>query len=154
LNNGAVDNGANESLTTVKASPTISTQASETAGGVVGTAVLSDSVTVSGGYSGRGSSRVSLTTPDNAAIGGVSGTITGDGTYSSPTTVLATQVGTYTWPASYAGDSLNNGAVDNGANESLTTVKASPTISTQASETAGGVVGTAVLSDSVTVSGG
>ena len=155
LNNSASDNGQNESLTTVKASPTISTQASETAGGVVGTAMLSDMVTVSGGDNPGGSVTFTLTAPDGttSAVGSAV-TITGDGTYSASTTVLATEVGTYTWHASYSGDSLNNSASDNGQNESLTTVKASPTISTQASETAGGVVGTAMLSDMVTVSGG
>ena len=60
--------------------------------------------------------------------------VTGDGTYNAPTPVTATQVGTYTWLATYTGDGLNNGAIDNGTNESLTTVKASPTIATAASE--------------------
>jgi uncharacterized repeat protein (TIGR01451 family) len=153
LNNGAVDNGVNESLTTVKASPTITTSASETAGGVVGSAVLIDSVTVSGGDNPTGTVTLTLTAPDGttSTVGAV--TVTGDNTYSSPT-VVATEVGTYIWHASYSGDGLNNGAVDNGANESLTTIKASPSITTSASETAGGVVGSSVLSDSVTVSGG
>ena len=68
--------------------------------------------------------------------------------------MTATQVGTYVWHASYSGDGLNNGAIDDGTNESLTTVAASPSIATSASETAGGVVGTSVLSDSATISGG
>jgi sporulation-control protein spo0M len=154
LNNGAVDNGQNESLTTVKASPSISTSASETAGGVVGTAVLSDSVTVTGGDSPTGTVTFTLDQPDGTTITVGTVTISGDGNYDLATTVTATEVGTYKWHASYAGDSLNNGAVDDGSNESLTTVKASPSISTSASETAGGVVGTAVLIDSVTVTGG
>src|SRR5262249_59394045 len=78
--------------------------------------------------------------------------VSGNATYNSPT-VLATMVGTYVWHASYSGDGLNNGAVDNGVNESLTTVKASPAIATNASETAGGVLGTSVLNDSATLSG-
>src|SRR5262249_60039869 len=63
-------------------------------------------------------------------------TVNGDGTYTTPTGVLATQVGTYTWSASYSGDGLNNGAIDNGADESVTTVKASPAIATTAIGTA------------------
>jgi uncharacterized repeat protein (TIGR01451 family) len=154
LNNGVVDNGTNESITTIKASPTIITSSSETAGGVVGSSVLSDSVTVSGGDNPTGTVTFTLTRPDGTVISAGSVSINADGTYSDGTTILATQVGTYTWHASYGGDGLNNSAVDNGVNESLSTIKASPSITTSASETANGVVGRAVLSDSVTVSGG
>jgi uncharacterized repeat protein (TIGR01451 family) len=154
LNSGAVDNGANESLTTIKASPSITTSASETAGGVVGTAVLSDSVTVAGGDNPSGTVTFTLTRPDGSVISAGSVSVSGDGTYSDTTTVVATQVGTYTWHATYGGDGLNNGENDNGINESLTAIKASPSITTSATETAGGVVGSAVLSDSVTVVGG
>jgi hypothetical protein len=41
-------------------------------------------------------------------------TVTGAGTYSTTNTNVATLVGTYTWLASYAGDGLNNGAIDQG----------------------------------------
>ena len=154
LNNGAIDNGVNESLTTVKASPAISTSASETAVGLVGTSVLSDSATITGGYSVSGGSiTFTITAPGGGTTTVGTVPVTSAGTYNSPT-VLATQVGTYTWHASYSGDALNNGAIDNGVNESLTTVKAGPAISTSASETAGGVVGTSVLSDSATITGG
>src|SRR5207237_1048893 len=80
-------------------------------------------------------------------------TVTGAGTYNAPA-LTGTQVGTYTWHASYSGDDFNNGAVDDGTNESVTTVKASPAIITTASATAGGGVGTAVISDTATLSGG
>ncbi|MDB5357471.1 MAG: hypothetical protein JWN24_3924 [Phycisphaerales bacterium] len=153
LNNGTSDNGANESATITKASPSISTIASETLGGVVGSAILSDTVTVAGGYGPTGTIFFSLTKPDGTTASAGSVAISGDGTYNAPQ-ILATEVGTYTWHASYAGDTLNNGAVDNGANESLTTIKATPSISTIASETAGGVVGASVLSDSATIAGG
>jgi hypothetical protein len=53
--------------------------------------------------------------------------VTAAGIYNSPT-VIATQVGTYVWHASYTGDGLNNGKIDDGTNESLTTIKASPAI--------------------------
>ena len=58
-------------------------------------------------------------------------TVNGDGSYDAPSSVALALVGTYTWSASYSGDSLNNGAVDNGDNESITTGKASPAISTR-----------------------
>ncbi|HEV3137357.1 MAG TPA: SdrD B-like domain-containing protein, partial [Pirellulales bacterium] len=121
LNNGAIDNGVNESLTTVKASPAISTQASEN-GNVVGSAILKDSATITGGYNITGGSiTFTLTAPNNSTstVGTVA--VTAAGTYNSPT-VTATQVGTYVWHASYNGDGLNNGAIDNGVNESLTVI--------------------------------
>jgi hypothetical protein len=152
LNNGAIDNGNNESLTTVKTSPTIVTMASETGGGVVGTAMLNDSAVLAGTFMGTGTITFTLTQPDGTTITVGTDTVAGDGTYVAPS-VLATQVGTYTWHASYSGDSLNNGAIDNGNNESLTTVKTSPTIVTMASETGGGVVGTAMLNDSAVLAG-
>src|SRR5206468_2055927 len=94
-----------------------------------------------------------LTEPDLTKVVEGPVPVNGNGTYTAPTPVLATQVGTYTWTASYDGDAQNKGAVDDGQNESLKTVKASPAIATQASETAGGVVGTSVLSDSATITG-
>jgi hypothetical protein len=152
LNNGAIDNGVNESLTTVKAIPSISTQASQTGSGVVGTAMLSDSAIIVGGYNVTGIITFTLTAPDHT-IQTQTVSVNGAGTYSSAA-VLATQVGTYTWSASYSGNGLNSGAVDNGQNESVTTVKASPTISTHASATNGSTVGSAQISDTVIVAGG
>jgi hypothetical protein len=153
LNNPAADNGANESITTVKASPTVVTSASVSAGGLVGTAQLSDSATIAGGFNPTGTITFSLKAPDGSmsTIGTVN--VNGDGTYTGPA-VTATEGGTYTWHATYNGDGLNNSAVDNGANESVTTIKANPAIVTSAAVSAGGVVGTAQLSDSATLSGG
>ena len=147
LNNGAIDNGNNESLTTIKTTPTIVTMASETGGGVVGTAMLNDSAVLTGTFMGTGTITFTLTQPDGTTITVGTDTVMGDGTYVAPS-VLATQVGTYTWHASYSGDSLNNGAIDNGNNESLTTVKTTPTIVTMASLT-----GTATLNDSAVLTG-
>src|SRR5207248_3331537 len=111
LNNAAADGGTNESLTTVKASPAISTQASETAGGMVGTSVLSDTATLTGGYDVSGGTiTFTLKAPDGSTTTVGTVTVTGTGTYTSPT-VPATEAGTYTWQASYSGDGLNNGAI-------------------------------------------
>jgi hypothetical protein len=130
-NNAAIEPNTPAELlaeTTVvdRASPRITTNASFVGVGVgnnvVNIAVLRDSVTVTGGYNPSGTITFTLTAPNHttSTIGTV--TFSGDGTYTLSTTVTATQVGTYTWHATYAGNSLNNGAVDNGANESLTVV--------------------------------
>ncbi|HEY5693116.1 MAG TPA: DUF11 domain-containing protein [Gaiellaceae bacterium] len=155
LNNKAVDNGDNESVTTGKASPSISTKASVTGKGVVGTDSTSDTATVSGGVNPGGTIQFSITDPNGHTTDvGSPVTVNGDGTYDAPSSVDLALVGTYTWSASYSGDSLNNKAVDDGTNESVTSIKASPTISTKASVTGTGVVGTDSTSDTATVSGG
>ena len=154
LNNPANDQGGTaEQITTIKASPTISASVSETAGGVVGSATLSDSVTVSGGDNPTGTITFTLTAPNGTTspVGTVA--IAGDGTYNAPS-VVATQVGIYTWHASYGGDGLNNGAIDNGSNESVTTIAASPTLVTSATVSAGNVVGSAIPQDSAVLTGG
>ena len=148
LNNGAIDNGANESLTTVKASPTIATVATASPSLVVGTASLSDAATISGGYNVSGGSiTFTLTEPDGTVITEGPVAVSGDGTYNAPTPVTATQVGTYTWLATYTGDGLNNGAIDNGTNETLGIVAATPPVLTitkvadQGTVTAGSQIG-------------
>ena len=116
--------------------------------------MLSDVATLTGGFAPlTGSIIFTLTTPTGAVLPEGSVTVNGTGVYNSPT-VLATQVGTYTWHAHYSGDTNNNGADDNGANEGVITVKAAPGITTQASESNGGVVGSSFLSDVATLSGG
>ena len=155
LNDGAVDNGDNESVTSIKASPSIKTKASKTGNGVVGTDSTTDTATISGGDDPSGTIQFSITDPNGHTTDvGSPVSFSGDGTYDAPTSVPLTLVGTYTWSASYSGDSLNNGAVDNGDNESVTSSKASPSIKTKASMTGNGVVGTDSTSDTATISGG
>src|SRR5207253_1701211 len=151
LNNGAIENGRTEWTTSMKASPTIRTNASSV-GTVVGSAVMSDSATISGGYlPSAGSVTFTLKDPSNNTVYTSTDSDFSDGITSGAYT--ATAVGTYHWSASYSGDGLNNGAIDNGQNESATIIKASPSISTSASQV-GNVVGSAVLSDSASISGG
>ena len=153
LNSGAVDNGANESVTTVKTTPSIATTASGTANDVVGSSLLSDQAVISNSYDiTSGTITFTLTAPDNSTTVEAVSVVPGQTTYTTPTSVLATQVGTYTWSASYTGDGLNSGAVDNGANESVTTVKTTPSIATTASGTANDVVGSSLLSDQAVIS--
>jgi uncharacterized repeat protein (TIGR01451 family) len=153
LNNGAIDNGANESVTSIKARPSVSTKASVTGSGVVGVDSTSDSATVSGGDHPSGSIQFSIKAPDGTTSKvGSAVAVNGDGTYASPSSVALTEVGTYTWSASYSGDSLNNGAIDNGANESVTSHKGSPAISTVPDPSSGSVDD--VLNDTAQLSGG
>src|SRR5579884_3031932 len=155
LNNGAVDNGDNESVTTGKASPSISTRASVTGNGVVGTDSTTDCATISGGDNPGGTIQFSITDPNGTTTKvGSPVAVSGDGSYDAPSSVKLTQVGTYTWSASYSGDSLNGAAADNGDHESVTSIKASPSISTQASVTGNGVVGLDSTTDTATVTGG
>ncbi len=155
LNNSpADDNGASEGVIIVQAGPAINTAASVTAGGVVGTAVLTDNATLTGGYVPGGTISFSLTSPGGTTTPEGTVNVAGDGTYSSPDSVLATQVGTYTWHAHYSGDLNNSPADDNGASEGVIIVQAGPAINTTASVTAGGVVGSALLTDNATLSGG
>ena len=62
-------------------------------------------------------------------------TVSGNGTYTTPTgftlPTTGTVTGTYQWDASYSGDANNNAASDNGAvNEQVTVSPASPTLTT------------------------
>ena len=75
---------------------------------------------------------------------------TGNFTESTSTTLQLTQVGTYTWHASY--DDEGNLTADTGVNETVTVGKASPTLSTQAS--AGGPEASTAVLDTATLSGG
>jgi uncharacterized repeat protein (TIGR01451 family) len=151
---GSHTNSTTECFTVIKNSPTIVTHASVTGGGVVGTGTTCDSATLSGSSNGTGTITFTLTAPDSSTSQvGSPVTVNGNGTYSSPTCPLLAQVGTYTWHASYSGDGNNNGAIDNGNNESVTSIPASPTLVTDASTSGDGVVGTDTTCDSATLSG-
>ena len=114
--------GSAEAVVVSPASPTLTTQASITSGGVCGTASTADAATVSGGDNPTGSITFTLTAPDGttSTVGTVS--VSGDATYSAPTSVAVSETGTYTWHASYSGDNHNAVAGDNGRNESVTAV--------------------------------
>src|SRR5205823_2680431 len=99
-----------EQLTTTKATPSLNTTGSETAGGVVGTAVLSDTATLSGGFmvaAGSPAPTITFTliAPDNSTVYTETQTVTGTGNYSTTGSgtgsEVATQVGLYYWNVSY-----------------------------------------------------
>ena len=126
-----------------KASPTLSTEASPDASIVVGSqTTVGDTATMIGGASPSGDVTFTLYSDPSCTnpVEGVSGigTISG-GTASFSTTWTPSATGTYYWQASYAGDDSNNAftAPCAAANEQLTVVKTSPTISTTLSESTG-----------------
>jgi hypothetical protein len=96
----------------VKALPTLTSTASET-GNTQNSAVLKDSVVVANGSSPTGTITYTLTAPDGTTSTIGTSTVSGNGTYNSPTTT-AKEAGTYTWHASYGGDSNNLTATDQG----------------------------------------
>src|SRR5436305_757482 len=79
--------------------------------GVVGRVLAWDKATVSGGDNPSGTIQFSVTDPNGHSTNvGSPVTVNGDGDYSAPSSVALALVGTYTWSASYSGDSLNSGA--------------------------------------------
>src|SRR5947208_1762678 len=97
-----------------------------------------------------------LIAPDTATVYTETQTVTGTGNYSTTGTgtgsELATQVGLYYWNVSYNanGSPFDTSVTHSGQTEpaaQLTTTKAPPHLTTPGRETAGGVVGTAILSD-------
>ena len=93
------------------ASPTLLTSAFFSAGNVVGSAIPQDQAVLSGGYKESGAITFTLYAPDNTVADTQTIIPSGDGTYTTSNASVATQVGTYTWKVSYAGDGLNNGPV-------------------------------------------
>src|SRR5712691_2747348 len=131
-----------------KATPTLSGQATPgTAGGT-----LSDQATLAGGASATGSILFSLyadTTCAGTSVATASAGINGDGTYTSGNLPVAA-AGTYTWVASYSGDTANNPAATPCGAQTVSVAKATPTLTTAAAPSlAGGKV-----SKSATLAGG
>ncbi len=137
------NNNVGEQVVVNKAQPKLVTVASFSAGNVVGSAIPQDQAMLSGGYNiSGGSITFKLHAPDTSIVDMETVTVTASGTYNTANTVIASQVGTYTWTASYTGDGLNVGASDQAdIQEQVTTVKATPTLVTVASFSAGNVVG-------------
>ena len=99
-------------MTTVKASPTISTIASETAGGVVGTSVLSDSATLTGGYNPTGTITFTLTHRTAPPPVDTGRAVSGDGTYTTPTVPATRGAAPTSGTPATAATANNNAASD------------------------------------------
>ena len=149
VNNKAATSSC-EALTVTAASPTITTTAAPSSVTLGTTApTLSDSATLSGGYHETGT--ITFTLYYASSCGGTHvdtetvSTVSGDGTYSTPTgytlPTSGTVTGTYEWVASYGGDT-NNGVVSTtcGA-ESATVSNASPSIGTTVSNSGAITIG-------------
>ncbi len=150
-NNSATDNGQNESASVSPAGPAINTVAGGTA--VIGSGTkLTDTATLSGGYNPTGTITFTLTGPGNTVVDTETVTVSGDKNYTTPNGYLPTATGNYVWSATYSGDTNNNGAADNGQNESETVSTASPGISTT-QQPASATVGSSIA-DKATVTGG
>jgi hypothetical protein len=126
-NSNSTSNVAVTTIATQKPAPTVRT----TAGGTVtvgsGT-YLTDSAVLSGGSNPSGTITFTLRDSHNVVVYTDVVTVNGNGNYSTsagnnPGGYLPSATGTYLWNAVYSGDSNNNGASDNGQNESETVTK-------------------------------
>jgi uncharacterized repeat protein (TIGR01451 family) len=140
-----------EPQTVVLASPHINTRPGPDV--VVGSgASLTDTATLSGGFSPTGTITFTLTlngvTVDTETV-----PVNGNGTYTTPTGFVPTATGTYQWVASYSGDANNHPVSSGVGDEPETAVPAAPDIATTAGSTV--VVGNGVpLTDTATLAGG
>jgi glyoxylate utilization-related uncharacterized protein len=141
---------ANEPVTVTQASPSLATTANPTSE-VVGSGALKDTATLSGGFNATGTITFKLTGPGSTVVDTETATVSGNGTYSTPTGFVPTTVGSYFWVASYSGDTNNTTATS--ANEPVTVTQASPSLATTANPTTE-VVGSGALKDSATLSAG
>jgi hypothetical protein len=123
---------------------------------------INDVATLTGGYSPTGTITFDLYGPDDTScttpIAMSGATVTGDGTYTSAS-YTATAPGTYTWEASYNGNS-NNAPAKEGCgvpSETVTFAKGVPTLVTQATEDGApdnhAIVGN-YIGDNATLTGG
>jgi hypothetical protein len=140
---------SNEQIVVGKAAPTLTTQASPTAG-TVGVAITpaTDTATFVGTTSVAPTGSVSFTLYSNSACTMAVAGVSGNGTISSTTGVSKASfgvnwtpaaAGTYHWIASYAGDANSTGFTTTcgAANEQVVVAKAAPTLTTQATPTTG-----------------
>jgi hypothetical protein len=100
-----------EPFTVDKASPGITTTPNPTSGNVGVT--LNDSATLSNGFNPTGSITFKLYDPDQSSCTGTprytqTGTVNGNGTYTTSPGFVTDKAGTWRWTADYSGDGNNN----------------------------------------------
>ena len=124
---------------------------------VVGSgAKLTDSATLTGGFSPTGRSHSPCTIPaipflDTEVVNSVNG----DGTYTTPTGYVPTAAGTYQWVASYGGDTFNLKAKTTLGNDPETVNPAKPTLTASPSASSVTLGASSVtLDDNAVLSGG
>jgi uncharacterized repeat protein (TIGR01451 family) len=136
-NNAAGDvNNVNEQVTVDPASPILRSTPNPIRV-TLGTnpVTLTDTATLAGGYHPGGTITFTLVAPGGATVDTETVTVSGNGSYTTPTGFTlpssGTATGTYQWDANYSGDSNNNAAGETkNANERVTVRPANPTIST------------------------
>jgi hypothetical protein len=150
---------ANSAFTT--AAPTLATTPSPTSVTLGTTPVtLSDSAVLSGGSVPTGTITFTLVAPGGGTVDTETATVSGNGTYTTPTgytlPTTGTVTGTYQWDASYSGDTNNLPASDVGATDEQVPVSpVTPAIATTPSPTSATLGTTTVtLLDSAVLSGG
>jgi hypothetical protein len=153
-NNGASSTCSQEKVLVGGATPSLTTTPS--AGGTVDKVVLDDTATLSGGASPTGSITFNLFDPSHSDCSGTPAftqtlTVSGNGSYSTTNPTPADNVGTWSWTASYSGDT-NNNAASSACGQETVSVKAAPSLTTTPS--AGGTIGIVVLKDTAMISGG
>jgi hypothetical protein len=154
-NNATSDQGGTAEQTTVSpAGPSIAT----TAGGTVtlgSGAKLTDSATLSGGYSPTGAITFRLFAPDGTTVVDTETvTVSGNGTYSTPTGYVPTVAGTYQWVAAYAGDGNNNATSTNLGDEPEKAVNNPLATSLSVAAATGAFGGTTTLQATLTYGNG
>ena len=151
--------GSNTEYETVsgKASPSIATTPSTTAGMCGTSESLTDTATLSGGDAPTGTITFTLYSPSDTLLDTATVKVSGDGKYTSPAYSLASNAapGTYQWDASYSGDTNNNVATDiNDAAEQVVVAQATPALATTPNTTTGTCGTSELLKDTATLTGG
>ncbi len=128
-NNSASDtNATDEQVTVGAASPTLATTASPSTVALPAPVptILTDSADLAGGFHPTGSIVFTLTGPDGFSYTQTD-TVSGNGTYTASTSLptTGTVAGTYTWTATYGGDTNNKAAGDQGGTTEQTIVGSS-----------------------------
>ena len=161
-NNPASSRNGAEPASVDPASPTISTTPNPvdiTLNGS-GSPTLNDSATLVGGYNETGTITFTLYAPNGMIVNTETATVTGNGTYATPTgytlPTTGAVTGTYQWVASYSGDSNNNAVTSTEGTEPVSVNGASPTVSTTPNPTSVvlNATGSPTLKDSATLAGG
>ena len=106
-----------------KASPSLTTTPSK--GGTAGTVILNDTGTLASGASPTGSIIFNLYDPSHTDCSGTPAytqtvPVSGNGSYSTSNTTPASTAGTWSWTATYSGDSKNFGASSTCGHETVT----------------------------------
>jgi hypothetical protein len=126
-------------------------------GGAVGSVVLNDTATLSHGISPTGTIIFKLFNPSHPLCGGTPSyqqkvRVRGNGSYSTSNATAANMGGTWSWTATYSGDSNNHKTASKCGKETVSVTKATPSLATTPSP--GGTAGSVVLNDTGVLSGG